>query len=68
MRQLLEICLNFQGSSAIKSLSFFCHSSKFIAGKFLTCYHVIILVEEEFFFNFLKMENKEFKFKDLKLG
>jgi hypothetical protein len=29
---------------------------------------VIILVEEEFFFNFLKMENKEFKFKDLKLG
>jgi len=68
MKLPLVIFLNFPDSIATRSLSSYYHFSKFTVEKYLTYFPVVILEVVECFFNFLKMENKEFKFKDLKLG
>jgi hypothetical protein len=68
MKLPLVIFLNFQDSIVTRSQSSFCHFSKSTVVKYLTYFPVVTLVVEECYFNFWKMENKEFKFKVLKLG
>jgi hypothetical protein len=68
MKLQLVIFLNFQDSMVTRSLSSFYHFLKFTVEKYLTYCPVVILEVVECSFNFLKMENKEFKFKVLKLG
>jgi hypothetical protein len=68
MNQQLEIYLSFQDNIRIKNQNFTYHFSKFIAGKSLTSYLVKTLAEAESFSSCLRMENRESKFKDLKLG
>jgi hypothetical protein len=68
MKLPLVIFSNSQDSIATRSQSSFCHFSKSTVVKYLTYFHVITLVVVECYFNFWKMENKEFKFKVLKLG
>jgi hypothetical protein len=68
MKLQLVIFLDFQDSIATRSLSSFYRFSKFTVGKFLIYFPEVTLEVVEYSFNFLKMENKEFKFKVLKLG